>query len=442
MNLNLPAKRYIHPALKELKTAVNEVKPYRLVSKQTGIKLSEYKGSTLNIIPFDEYLELDGITVDEVIVQSAKNPEIKKIITTFRNPFKSIVERIIENTTPDSKLRNRLYKKDCCTKRDGKEFFIKRVVQEYTLPKNKIQEYKQRLSGIADPAEIKDIYWNHEYTITNILELNHQTLQKLLTTIKTVFQKEKNLDIHSIKESAPLKAVNGKLKIAKNTRPKFLEMVTSQNDNGETTIKSFTKSPSVSDSILNDEYLPFRLYEATDVRKAITKFFIKKNNLDDVGIHVIPNRSRMGISAANFNSLNGDISFSNKLSVIDWRNKTDFVNDAAHEVEHARQHSLIGRLVGEEAFTGTYYNRCFEKKGQIKDTPSFLEAREYLIDMSLTRQYDFSNPAVFNQYSDIYYNSVLEKGARLAGEAAKQDYTAQGQNFAEEFSHIPPKWML
>lgn len=436
MNLTLPAKRYVQPALEELSAAA---KPYRLISKTTGIKLAEYKKNTLNLIPFDNYPAPEKITVDEVVVQSTKNPQIKKTITTFRDYSGNIKERITDNTTPGSKLRNRLYKKDCCNMRDEDKFFTKRVVQEYTIPKNRINDYKQRLN-IADSAQLKDIYWNQESSTTNILEINHEKLQKLLTTIKTVFTDKKN--IHSIKESAPIKAVNGKMKIAKNAQTKFLEIVTSQKANGEITIESIKKSPLVSDTIYNDEYLPFRLYEATDVRKPITKYFIKKNNLEDFGIEVIPNRNIKGTGKADFNYLYGNISFSNDKFIKERSLKSDFVTDAAHEVEHARQHSLIGRLLEEQSFNGSYHQRCFEKKGRIQDKNSFFEAKAYLDDLSLTQHFDFTNPVVFQKYSDIYFNSVLEKGARKAGEIAKEDYIAQGQDFAQEFSHIPPKWML
>lgn len=183
-------------------------------------------------------------------------------------------------------------------------------------------------------------------------------------------------------------------------------------ENGIPVIKKIKKSQNVVPP-MKDKYLALRfIFDKSLQRNASTRYFLKKYKLDELGIHIIEQDTLTTNEIGSFNPA---------IKLIEFlKSATETVGLAAHEVRHAYQESLIGRL-GKGKYN--FHRECENLFGEIKDEKTRKEAYKFAIaaEKYPTFEERTRNPKLYdNNYLEIdAYNeefNVLQdyaKGARV-----------------------------
>ncbi len=165
-----------------------------------------------------------------------------------------------------------------------------------------------------------------------------------------------------------------------------------------------------------DKYLTYRFFDlfSPEGLTIFTKGLLKNKGLAPLNIIVEPNSLFVHYKdLACFNSEFGKIYFAKKL--LKGYDLFDIVDTAAHEVEHAMQHALIGR----RGKGNTKYERdALRLLGELTDPKEQQEAIHYAI---ANEEYSGSG--------DKYINNLLEVKAREAGRKAVDDFQLPAENF-------------
>ncbi len=126
----------------------------------------------------------------------------------------------------------------------------------------------------------------------------------------------------------------------------------------------------------NDEYLKFRFLDLfnPDGLKILGKHYIQKRGLAPLSLYIEPNSANVKPnSEACFSPATREIRFSPKVLK---QYILDIIDTIAHEVEHAYQHSQIGRLGKGRC---DYEFEAFRKFGEIENLEEREEALRYAI---------------------------------------------------------------
>lgn len=173
----------------------------------------------------------------------------------------------------------------------------------------------------------------------------------------------------------------------------------------------------------NDEFLKFRFLVGEEKQEALAKYFLEKKGLANAKVGVGTKKTH-DTSNAEFDPEWGWI----------WFNKIvrEPAKTAAHEVEHAWQHSIIGR-----AFAQTpYEQRCRDIYGPLDTIELQIEAQRLAQAKAI---YPSDTRTADGELKPEYLNNYFEVKAREAGEKAKEAYNKGRDFIIKQFKTIPIK---
>lgn len=372
----------------------NIQKKYRLVSKEAILDLK-----TAQNLP--ERIGFgDAAKADVVIVEKISNPDEKTIITTFRDAFNNIMERVHEYTAHNKPDTHRIYSE---LENYGNESIKGRLVQtkENLDITGKYQVWKKIAS------EKQYVKYNAQNEPTNLTIAKVTTKERFLNPSKT--------EEHSLTEYYVPKAHNGEKKATK-----YIKFST---DKGQTEIPEIVKIETSEGVKIpeNDEFLSMRIYDADDIKIPITRTALRDNGLNDLKISIEEDFAMGKKTQGNFNQNTGRISFNYRPF-----SKKSIVDTGYHESKHAYQYAI-------EALGGygntSYAGRC-RRDLKIPMTPELrLKATDYHV---ASLQYV---PA--SKDYEAYRKNLLEKEAWEVGENAQKYYQQKAEELSSQFKGIP-----
>ena len=166
----------------------------------------------------------------------------------------------------------------------------------------------------------------------------------------------------------------------------------------------------------NDKYLKYRFFDLHTPEGiiAITKGMLEEKGLGELNISVIPNAKMDNDELGSFDTYEAKIRYSGKL-IKENMPVEKIIKIIAHEVEHAKQHSLIGR----RGIGGSKYEyEAFKKLGPLTTPAEEVEALQYFIASCKYKPYGYE-----------YKNNYLEVKAREADEKTSTEFTESKNNF-------------
>ena len=342
----------------------SHAKPYVLVEKTPKTQLGKYI-PTHWVIPEGT----DSFTI--VKIGKKGNAQYEKKITTFYNGDKVLGRCTDINDVPiESKEFNYF---DVIDKpQTGKA--EKREIYTYHYEKG---PYKPTLKGF----EVQDIIRDEKNKINNEVRIEKNIFNEdgIIGTLKKCLTKAK-------REPEGNKLLQVKMKLVEGI-PQI-----------EETKCVNTVLPK------NDAYLPCRfIFEPEEQIKALTNYHLKEKGLENLGVRTVFTDKIEDGTKAMFTVENRTIYYNKDLI-------NNPVSTTAHEVEHAYQHSQIGRIGKGKT---SYEKDCYKKFGEIKDKKELEEANKYYIA---------SENYPKDPKSKEYFNNYLEVEARDAGFFADADY--------------------
>lgn len=182
-------------------------------------------------------------------------------------------------------------------------------------------------------------------------------------------------------------------------------------------LKEITYSTNNRLDFYNDKYLKYRFFDfhRPEGVTVFTKGLLDDNGLGNLKIKVFPDSPKVkSDSAGYFDPLEREICYSKNLSKPDLY-VLDIVDSVAHEVEHAKQFSLIGRRGNGSC---EYEFDAFSKLGELKTPEEQMEALKYFIAKG-----DYCAKG------DKYTNNYLEVKAREAGARIAEEFQFPIENF-------------
>lgn len=152
------------------------------------------------------------------------------------------------------------------------------------------------------------------------------------------------------------------------------------------------------EEIYNNPFCNY-MYLRPDVKaKYYTRFFVKEKGLLPLNIKSIANSKKVSKnSAAHFNPFEGEVHYKNEYIT---------PSTAAHEVEHAFQHSLIGK---DQSGFSPFQKRAFNLLGSCTKNEKSKALRYKKANDNYPR--DLSNITNLREYPP-YWKNGLERGAR------------------------------
>lgn len=381
------------PNIKPINTNIQ--KKYRLVSKELGIDFKNAQN-----LP-ERFGYGDTTKADVVIIEKIDNPDEKTIITTFRDAFNNIVERVHEYTAHNKPDTRRIYSE---LNNHGNPNIKGRLVQtrenlditgKYTVWK-KIASEKQYVT------------YNAQNEPTNV------TIAKVTTNER--FMNQPKVEEHSLTEYYVPKAHNGE-----KIEPKYIKFSTNKPNNEIPEITSIEASKGVRIPE-NDEFLGMRMYDADDIKAPIARTALNANGLNDVRISIETDVYGMKRNThGQFDPTRGVLAFNYRLFP-----KNDVINTGYHESKHAYQYAI-------EALGGykntSYAGRCRRELKNLVTPETQAKATDYHIaDLRYT-------PA--EKDYQAYRENLLEKEAWEAGDRGEHYYKSKAEELSSQFKGIP-----
>ena len=150
----------------------------------------------------------------------------------------------------------------------------------------------------------------------------------------------------------------------------------------------------------SDEFLPYRFLTGEQKQTSLTRYELNKNGLKDLDIGIYYSKDAVGANSEGaFDHSSGDV-------IYDEISKAHPIKISAHESEHARQFSLIGRL---GKLKTDYGGKCLKILPEINDNKTRKEGFEYVIAYEnypkLSSTEDLKN-------NKLYWENKLEVDAR------------------------------
>lgn len=354
--------------------------------------------------------------VDEIVVGRAGSSK-NRIVTTFRNKNREIIERIYDY--PHKPMKNVVY-----TRNDyviAEEEFVKSTTKkEYSIQRSNIKfynEFEQLLSKIRN----KTYFWTHHKTETNHLSENIYTGEKILSRTSVVNVENINKQVHRLIEFPHV--VAGKIK--KPVRKLLYFEVDGTTGNIKKDSIFFDKMKFSK----RDKFLQFRALDIEDMKASITRKFMKDRKVDKLDVVIdtkfIPhNDEEKAKLIACFDPLTGSVNFNilNKFP-----SKNFLVKVARHEVEHIWHYFLDARNGGN--IVDTWQDKMFKEFGAIKNKRLKVEADKC--------SHAIKNYVEFTEDYAKYLKNYIEAEARTAGKVASDNYDKQGEMLRKSLPHIP-----
>ncbi len=385
---------------------------YYLISKNLGQSFVKYKGNTIRLSEQIPY------TVDEILVGIKGQIGKERKITTFKDSQGNIIERAFDYF--DKPLRNQVYSRNDYINSD-ELFTTSTTIKEYQIKRNILKIYKDYKDDFQQLG-IRTTLWQKTKILTNHLCENIQTGEKILSQTSITNIKQPKRQIHSFIEFPHI--LDGK---RQNDNKKILQVwVNSKTGFADETItEQGVKRPK------KDSFLAFRALDITELKEAITTFFIKKCKLTPAQISVSTNYTPSGTDneklSAIFLSADGSINFNKYFKFI---SKPKLVSTARHEVEHAWQFLLHARNTGGQC---DWQMLMAKKFGTIRNKRLQKEAQRYTKSIKNYIPHDVD----FEKYKKNY----IEIKANKAGQQERTRYEKQAQEISESFPFIPKEML-
>lgn len=370
---------------------------YFLISKTEKLPISELSPSSWAVCS-------NSSSFSVVKIGKKSKPNYFKEITTFYDEQNRPLAKCFNGVDIDYKMRTYSYGKD-----------INSNNQAVNIRNISVEGLKRTDNDLADESlKFISAFGQWKKLSDEMQCVTDVKSAKKLAVFKTVYSNNKSRDISIIEYPLNKNKEN-------KTNKKILNLRINQNSH-KYKVEQLSNSPNIS-ILSNDEFFPYRFLTDEEKCRELSYFFLRKKGLDNLGLKVqIPSHEVGADAAAHFSSMD---------SAIRWRKVPEYkpiVMVAAHEVEHAAQHSLIGRLTGGES---GYELKCREKFGKIKDKNERFEA---------IRCFDAqkSYPMPFDpDYAVKHDENYLEIKANEAGFKAYKEYF-KGQNALKQiFPYFP-----
>ena len=390
-------------------------KKYALLEKTEKLPIANY--------PKDKWVFPEAAdTFNIVKVGKANDPNYFKEITNFYNKEGKLVKRCTKGSDINNQTKDYEYDFYCHVNEPNPNIYgaetRKVTTQEYVITPE-LKELKK-----THPEMSQYIYgeWRTKsqelQAVSKLYKGDYTRYPKKLTVIKNTFNQDipDRMTAEMVEypftrgyEPQSTKKILGLELEIKNDIPHII------GTNQTTNVKIPT----------NDKFLPFRLYIDREAQQvALTRYFLKKRGLENLNIRIETNSKAVEENAAaHFSSINGTIAYK-KISKYSPQ-----VGTVSHEVEHAYQHSLIGRIG--KANT-EYEKKCaeifpkIESKTMKKEALDYAKARDKYPKLSRTED--------LSQNKD-YYDNLLEIKAREAGKLAEDEYNTGKKFLTDQFKY-------
>lgn len=380
---------------------------YYLISKIDKLPYWQYNGDALRLI------NQTARKVDEVIVGSKNDPQIKRKITTFYNSDGEIIERVLDFS--DKPYRNRLYlKRDNLIGQD--EYVTSTHVKEYTLPRS----LKQAHLDTVEAGHPRTLFWSPVKFFTNHLSENIDNGTKILTQVLRTNLLKPQKETHTFIEFPHI--ISGKIK----SNPKKILKFTVNTLNGhkvnpKNIFEQGAKFPQ------NDSFLGIRALDIEDSKTAFAQKFLDEKGLKNKRIKInpdyIPTDDREELAKALFDPNEGSINFVHGHK---YTSKSEVCATSRHETEHGWQFYLHARNTkgGTTPWEEKIYNLFGDlPKSQRKEAQSYTDSIKSYVTIAENRE----------QYRQNY----IEKLANEQGTKARILYNHERAEIQKEFPHIP-----
>lgn len=380
---------------------------YYLISKIKKLPYWQYKGEALRLI------NQTARKVDEIIIGSKKEPQIKRKITTFYNSDGDIIERVFDFS--DKPYRNRIYiKRDNVIGQD--EFVTSTHVKEYIMPR----ALKQTHIESVNEGFSRTLFWTPVKFFTNHLSENIDTEEKILTQVKQTNLMKPQKETHTFIEFPHI--INGKIENKAKKILKFsVNTFNSHKVNPKNILEQGAKFPQ------NDSFIGLRALDIGEAKIAFCEKFISERGLRNKKIKInpeyVPDYAEEELAKALFDPNEGSINF---VIGHKYTSKSEVCATSRHETEHGWQFYLHARNT--KGGTTLWEEKMYEL---FKDLPKSQkkEAQEYTDSI---RSY-----VTIAENREQYRQNFIEKCANEQGEKAKVLYDYERAEIQKEFPHIP-----
>ena len=162
------------------------------------------------------------------------------------------------------------------------------------------------------------------------------------------------------------------------------------------------------------------IFDKSLKKVAFARYLLNEKGLSQLNIPIFNSNKLPKNIAAYFSELNNYIIFNTEA-------KNDLIEVAAHEVQHAYQFSLIGRLGKSFSYFGL---KCLKLLGQITNPLEKNRAYNYFV---ASEKYPIIENLEFIQNNPAYKNNYLEYDANREAQKIVKDYNEQGEYLGKQF---------
>lgn len=379
-----------------------------LISKVKGMNFAAYKGGAVRVS------DRVPSSVDEVVVGIKGNEKTYKKITTFKDAYGKVMERVFDY--PRNFVKNKVYSREINVL-GNEEGIESTTIKDYIIPRKvlkKLGKYNNYFS------EFERMSLKNSKTLTNHVSIDIENDMFTLSQVKIENKPGTQKQQHSFIEFPRIK--NGKVV---NAKPRSLIFDVKSKDNS--VVEGTVKASKYVEAPKNDKFLGFRALSIEDSKIPFIFKFLKERNMFNKGIIIRPNFVSTG-GNDNFNAFftpnDGSININKRAN---FPSKSRLINTISHEVEHSWQFFLQGLLNGGGK---NWQNRMARKFGKITDENLLKEAKTY--------DEPIKNYVPFYVDREQYYNNYIEVKARERGRKVQDAYDFDGIDLRKNFKHIPP----
>jgi len=371
---------------KTIKLLENRVKPYKLISKRTGLN-----PNYIRTLP-EQLSTKEAYFVDIIVVASSENTQKQKIITTYKDKNGEIIEKIFEYNGFDKPTIHKIYK-NLETYSDNIKAKLIQTVENISKTK-----------GFSAWKKIK----TEKQIITKKGNQNIEEITTASVSTNERFINETKNETHTFKKYVFSKNKEG-------IKTKTLKLETEKNEFGIPIIKNIENINCTTPQ--NDEYLALRAYDYEDIRIPMAKIALKKLGLENLRIKIDSFLSRDKKIMGSFDHYTGMIKFNHFIDL-----KLENINTAFHEAKHALQYAIMGIF---EKIQTQFGKKCFKEFKGTKTPELNLKAINYFVA--------HTNYVPSAKNKEEYLTNILEKEAYKAGDLGLNDYIQKGDEIYRAF---------
>ena len=370
---------------------------YKLISKINSVDISKLNKDKHWNIPSD------AVNFDYIVLGKKSDPEFSREVLSCFNENGDVISRCYRDNGINTKRRLYSYEPD------------KRIIKSQVYDTSRVLEESWRVPNILNMCG----RWNLIFTeLQNIRHLNG------------FFRKGKTPTLMTTKRVEPLTEDSKRytfrqfpinLGFDKKPNKRVFSAVLTRTKEG-INLSDMKQSENLHLDF-SDKFLLARILNphSEEGLTELTKSFLKERGLDSFNIGIVPNCPKV--------SQNSDAYFSNMNKEICYRTGLtkeyvlSIVDTVRHEIEHAWQHFMIGRIgKGKSQFE----TEALQKFGQPKNPEDTAEA----VKLAVARD----NYPRLSDTEDLsknieYQTNYMEVKAREAGNKASKEYTQPKDNF-------------